>query len=152
MKKLLALIALMMAMVLLLAACGQKEEGTSSAQNGSSGGVEGTWNMTGVKDMKTAGLSADELKDQQDRVNKQLKDGLVQQVMTFRNGKVTLTVKRDASVSPDGQARTSTLEGTYQVNGNKITVTLGGETTECKLNGNTLERVLTDFTAVFSRQ
>ena len=152
MKKLLAIVALMVAMVLLLTACGQKEDGTSSTQNGSSSGIEGTWIMTSVKDMKTNGLSADEQKEQQDKLNRQLKDGLVKQVMTFQNGKVTLTVDRDASVSPDGQARVSKLEGTYQVSGSKITVTLGGETTECRLNGNTLERVLSEFTAIFTRQ
>ncbi len=119
-------------------------------------GIEGTWKMTDLKDYKVPGLSEDEVKQQMAEAKQQLRDGLVNYTLTFKDGKVTITVKVDGSVTGSGTME-NTATGTYRNEGDKIIATQdgseeSGEPMEFRINGNTLEMISEAMTAVLTRQ
>ena len=166
MKKLFAVIAVLMAMVLVLSACGQKEEGSSGS--GSSGSnasapaaqtIEGTWRLTDMKaaaaSQGTGGYTAEELEKEMNEARQQLKDNLVSMVWTFRGGNVTFTQRMAGSLIGASDAEEHSVSGTYTVSGNKVTVNMevNGATNsvDLTLNGNQLEMEIAGMVAIFTR-
>ena len=142
MKKLFSVVALLLTVVLLLSACGKDDSKDSSSK---SAGIEGTWKLT---DVKSAGLSAEELKAARDMVT----SGQMQETFVFKSGKATMHIK-NASYDPPMETGYNL---NYTLNGNKLSMTEEGTTDtqefEFKLNGDTLELSMDGGVEVFTRQ
>ncbi len=167
MKKLLAIIALLLAMVLLLTSCGEKEEESTSKTEtkteattdsktedkkddtapapASASGIEGSWKLTG---MKVEGASQEEI----DATNQMISSGMLTMTFEFKDGKFTSSGNMSGEDGVNGT-------GTYKVNGSKLTIVADGaeesasDTTEFKLDGNTLEiEMSAGMVMVFTRQ
>lgn len=124
MKKTLCLISVLMAMVLLLTACG----------GGGSGSVEGTWALT---DAKGEGIG-DEFTQGMQLIKSM--GGSV--VMKLNGGKLTI------SLSFMGQEQSE--ESTYKINGNKLEI--DGSAIDYSVNGNTLTLSADGVSLIFNRQ
>ena len=142
MKKMFSVVALLLTVVLLLSACGKDDSKDSSSK---STGIEGIWKLT---DVKSAGLSAEELKAARDMVT----SGQMQETFVFKSGKATMHIK-NASYDPPMEVE---YKLSYTLNGNKLSMTEEGtndtQSIDCNLNGNTLELNMDGGILVFTRQ
>ena len=142
MKKMFSVVALLLTVVLLLSACGKDDSKDSSSK---SGGIEGTWKLT---DVKSAGLSAEELKAARDMVT----SGQMQETFVFKSGKATMHIK-NASYDPPMETGYNL---NYTLNGNKLSMTEEGtsdtQTIDCTISGNTMELNMDGGILVFTRQ
>ena len=168
MKKLLTVVALLLAMVLLLTACGQKEEEKPAATEAPAptataeptaepatepeaapargGSIEGTWKLTGMK--------SDNPEDAEfiSQMELLLAKGLMENIYTYADGKVTMTAKTNV---PGAENQNMTMNGTYTIDGNQLTVIEEGQTTgdpvEFKIDGDTLELITPQMSMTFTR-
>lgn len=152
MKKLTVLVALLLAMVLVLSACGSDDDSGSSKKSGSTGilgssGIVGTWKLTDVK-MKDA--PEEELK----AAKQMIKSGVITMEFTFTSDN-KFSAKGYFSGSSDSGGD---VTGTYKYENGKLTVTRdndGGssDAIEVKISGNTMELIQSsDTSLVFTRK
>ena len=155
MKKLISVIALLLAMVLLFSACGKKDDSKDDSASAKPKTIVGTWKVT---DVKTDSTDEELLKFVQ-QTKEELSSGALVETYTFTaDGKVTMNY----SYTADKESAPNTFEESlsYEIDGNKITLiiksTTGGEdsrtTTEFKLDGDTLEIYEAEGTTVLTRQ
>ena len=192
MKKLFTIVALLLAMVLLLTACGQKEEEKPAATEAPAAAataepaseptaepetaqveeptaepmaeptaepaaepeaapaqadsIEGTWKLTGMK--------SDNPEDAEfiSQMELLLSNGLMENIYTYADGKVTMTAKTNV---PGAENQNMTMNGTYTIDGNQLTVIEEGQTTgdpvEFKIDGDTLELSTPPMRMTFTR-
>lgn len=192
MKKLFTIVALLLAMVLLLTACGQKEEEKPAATEAPAAAataepaseptaepettqveeptaepmaeptaepaaepeaapaqadsIEGTWKLTGMK--------SDNPEDAEfiSQMELLLSNGLMENIYTYADGKVTMTAKTNV---PGAENQNMTMNGTYTIDGNQLTVIEEGQTTgdpvEFKIDGDTLELITPQMSMTFTR-
>ena len=144
MKKLLTVIALLLAMVLLLSACGKDGDSKSADGGSKSNSIEGTWKLTDVRGR----MSDEELK----QARTMIAEGKMAQTFIFQNGKATLKVSNNYTGEPDEMSYSLN----YTIKDNKLSMTEEGTTDtqefEFKLNGDTLELSMDGGVEVFTRQ
>ena len=144
MKKLLTVIALLLAMVLLLSACGKDGDAKSADGGSKSNSIEGTWKLTDVRGR----MSDEELK----QARTMIAEGKMAQTFIFQNGKATLKVSNNYTGEPDEMSYSLN----YTIKDNKLSMTEEGTTDtqefEFKLNGDTLELSMDGGVEVFTRQ
>ena len=176
MKKLLTIVALLLAMVLLLTACGKKEEEKPAATEAPAptataepvaeseaapateptaepeaapaqgGSIEGTWKLTGMKsdDPENAEFIS--------QMELLLANGLMENTYIYADGKVTMTAKTNV---PGAENQEITINGTYTVEGNQLTVIEEGhdkgDPVTYKIDGDTLELITPEMSMTFTR-
>ena len=135
MKKRITIIALMLAMLLLLTACGPT--------------IEGTWKLTGFR---SDSAGANEAKAMQEMID----SGAMNRVFTFKGGRFTQKVTYQESA--DAEPVVDEYSGKYRIDGNNRLVFISdsaeqtGITMEFKLDGNTLEMISAEGTMILTKQ
>ena len=134
MKKRMTIVALLLAMLTLLTACGAN--------------IEGTWKLTGLR---SNNATQEELVIMQELVD----SGAMDRVFTFKGGRFTQKVTyRD---SADAEPVVDEYDGKYRIDGNQLVFISDGAdatgiTMEFKVNGNTLELISGDGVMILTKQ
>ncbi|MBR0514677.1 MAG: lipocalin family protein [Clostridia bacterium] len=135
-KKMIGIAAVMLAMLLVLTACGSR--------------IEGTWNLTDIQYPGVTGTGGLDMKTA-------LATGIVGMQMTLKDGVMSVNVTGMLASLIQGDSGSGIINGggKYQISGNQLTVTNQNDekvTVEYSVNGDTLELKADSGTLVFTRQ
>ncbi len=115
--------------------------------NLASSSIEGTWKLTSMKSDKPENA---EFVSQMELL---LANGLMENTYIYADGKVTMTAKTNV---PGAENQDMTMNGTYTIEGNQLTVIEDGHTTgdpvEFRITGDTLELITPEMTMTFVRK
>ena len=109
--------------------------------------IEGTWKLTGIKS------DIPENAEFVSQMEMLLANGLMENLYTYTDGKVTMTAKTNV---PGAENQDMTMNGTYTIEGNQLTVIedghTGGDPVEFRIDGDTLELITPEMTMTFVRK